>query len=141
MDSDCRCNNPQIPRLAAPPQGTIHRAIYDVETRAAERPFAQFTAHPATIHLAGGFAPPRASLTTMEPNTKIDPRNSAGKGSRDAVQFECPSCKGAIHIVVSRLRRGSKVQCAACKDEHTLTASDVPRLLAEHRKRLAKLNL
>ena len=79
------------------------------------------------------------SLTDMEPNEKTDPRNSAGKGSRDAVQFECPTCKAAMHLVVSRLRRGSKVQCAACKSEHTLSAADVPRLLAEHRKRLGKL--
>lgn len=77
----------------------------------------------------------------MDPNPKIDPRNFAGKGSRDSVQFECPSCKKAMHIVVSRLRRGTKVQCAACKDVHTLNASDVPRLLSEHRKRLAKMNV
>jgi predicted RNA-binding Zn-ribbon protein involved in translation (DUF1610 family) len=72
----------------------------------------------------------------MEPNTKTDPRNTSGKGNRDAVKFECPSCKAAVHLAASRLRVGSRVQCAACKQEHALTSSDVPRLLAEHRKRL-----
>jgi len=75
----------------------------------------------------------------MELNTRSDPRNSSGSGSRDAVKFECPSCKGAVHIAVSRLRVGSKVECAACKVEHSLSAADVPRLLAEHLKRLGKL--
>ena len=72
--------------------------------------------------------------------TRSETRNSGGGGSRDAVKFECPSCKAAMHITVSRLRPGSKVQCTACKDEHTLTVADIPRLLAEHRKRLEKLN-
>jgi len=75
----------------------------------------------------------------MELNTRSDPRNSSGSGSRDAVKFECPSCKGAVHIAVSRLRVGSKVECAACKVEHALSATDVPRLLADHLKRLGKL--
>ena len=75
----------------------------------------------------------------MEPTAKTDPRNSSGKGNRDAVRFECPTCKAPMHLVVSRLRRGSIVQCAACKAEHTLSAADVSRFLAEHRKRLVKL--
>jgi len=44
-----------------------------------------------------------------------------------------------MHLAASRVRRGSKVECAACKNEHVLGAADVPRLLAEHQKRLAKL--
>ncbi len=69
-----------------------------------------------------------------------EPRNSGGGGSRDAVKFECPSCKAAMHMTVSRLRPGSKVQCSSCKDEHTLSGPDIRRLLADHRKRLSKLN-
>ncbi len=75
----------------------------------------------------------------MEPNTRTDPRSSSGKGNRDAVKFECPTCKASVHIGASRLRVGSKVECAACKTAYALTASDVPRLLTEHRKRLGKL--
>jgi len=75
----------------------------------------------------------------MDPNPKIDPRNSSGIGNRDAVRFECPTCKASMHLAASRVRRGSKVECAACKNEHVLGAADVPRLLAEHQKRLAKL--
>ena len=75
----------------------------------------------------------------MDPTPRIDPRNSGGKGSRDAVKFDCPTCKAAMHITVARLRPGSKVPCAACEDEHMLSASDVARLLGEHRKRLGKL--
>ena len=72
--------------------------------------------------------------------TRSEPRNAGGEGSRDAVKFECPSCKAKIHVMVSRLRPGTKVECAACKDEHTISKSDIPRLLLEHRRRLAKLN-
>jgi transcription elongation factor Elf1 len=75
----------------------------------------------------------------MEANSRKDPRNTSGQGNRDAVKFECPTCKAAVHVGISRLRIGSKVDCAACKTEHALTAEDVPRLLAEHRKRLGKL--
>jgi hypothetical protein len=75
----------------------------------------------------------------MDQNPRRDPRSSSGKGNRDAVKFECPTCKAAVHIGISRLRAGSKVECAGCKTEHSLTAEEVPRLLAEHRKRLGKL--
>ncbi len=44
-----------------------------------------------------------------------------------------------MHAAVARLRVGSRVECAACKHEYVLTTADVPRLLAEHRKRLGKL--
>jgi len=75
----------------------------------------------------------------MATPSRSEALNSGGGGSRDAVKFECPSCKAAMHITVSRLRPGSKVQCTACEDEHTLAAADIPKLLAEHRKRLEKL--
>ena len=75
----------------------------------------------------------------MDPTPRVDPRNSGGKGNRDAVKFECPTCKAAMHVTVTRLRPGSKVPCPACEDEHALSAADVARLLAEHRKRLGKL--